>query len=87
MNEFLIKQYVNNITIDDIKTFANSYGIVLNELEANIIFKHIKDDWRTVLYGNPRVLLDDIKNQVEPITYNKIEELYISFKDKIHNYL
>ncbi len=87
MNDFLIKQYVNNVTKKDIQSFANSYGIVLNDNEINIIYKHIKNNWRTILYGNPRGILDDIKNNVEPLTYSKIEELYTYFNEKIKNYL
>lgn len=87
MNEFLIKQYITNLTYGDINSFASKSGITLNNDETEIIYNNIKNNWRTILYGNPRGILNDLKDQLEPATYNKVEELYISFKDKFQNYL
>ncbi len=87
MNEFLIKQYINNITKDDIQKFANLHGLVLNNNEIIIIFAHIKKNWRTIIYGNPREILNKLKTEVEPLTYSKIEELYKFFKVKYNHFI
>lgn len=87
MNEFLIKQYINNLTYGDISSFASTQGITLTNEETEIIYDTIKNHWRTILYGNPRGILDDLKSKLEPHTYSKAEELYISFKEKFENYL
>ena len=42
-----------------------------------------KKDYKTIIYGNPKDILNEIKFKVKPLTYNKIENLYIKFKDKI----
>lgn len=84
MNEFLIKEYINRMTIDDIKNFSNKKGIELDDKETCILFEYIKKYWRTILYGNPKNILNDIKEKVSENTYNKIEKLYIEFKEKIN---
>lgn len=87
MNDYLIKQYVSNLTHEDINTFAEANGITLNNDEINLIYDNIKNNWRTIVYGNPRGILNDLKAKLEPNTYHKIENLYVFFKDKFQNYL
>lgn len=83
----LIEQYVNRMTKNDIIVFANKNGIELNEGEVKIIYNHIKKNWKTIVYGNPREILDDIKQNFDNMTYNRIENLYMNFKEKYKNYL
>lgn len=87
MNEFLIKNYISRLTSNDIDTFAKKHGIELNEKELNIVEQHIKNDWRTIIYGNPRPILDNLKNKLNNIQYKKVENLYVEFKNKYENYL
>lgn len=83
MNIYLIGEYVNRLTKDDIVKFALKQGIILEDSELDTIYNYIKRDYKTFIYGNPRAVLDEIKNKVRPLTYNKIENLYQQFKDKI----
>lgn len=83
MNIHLIEQYVNKMTKDDITKFSLKQGIILEEQELDIIYDYIKKDYKTFIYGNPRPILDELKQKVKPITYNKIETLYIKYKNKI----
>lgn len=83
MNIHLIEQYVNKMTKDDITKFSLKQGIILEEKELDIIYDYIKKDYKTFIYGNPRPILDELKQKVKPITYNKIETLYIKYKNKI----
>lgn len=87
MTEMLIKQYISRMTFNDIDDFARQYGLVLKKSEIEIIYQYIKYEWRTFLYGNPRGILNNLKEQLDPLTYNKIEQLYIHFKEKYQNYL
>lgn len=87
MNEFLIKNYISRLTINDIDTFSKKHGIELNENELKLIDQHIKKDWRTIIYGNPRPILDNLKQKLNNLDYQKIENLYIEFKNKYENYL
>ncbi len=84
MNFYLIEEYVNRMKKDDINIFALKQGIILNDNELDILFTYIKNNYRTILYGNPKEILLEIKDKVTPLTYNKIENLYMKFKDKIN---
>lgn len=83
MNFYLIEEYVNRMKKEDVNKFALKQGIILNGEELNTIFIYIKNNYKTILYGNPKDILLEIKEKVSDLTYNKIENLYIKFKDKI----
>lgn len=83
MNIYLIQEYVNRLKKDDITSFALKQGIILDNEEIDIVYNYIKNNYKTIIYGNPKEILQEIKNKVKPLTYNKIENLYIRFKDKI----
>ena len=85
MNIYLLKEYINRIKKDDINNFALKEGITLEDYELDIIYNHVKKDYKTVIYGNARSVLDEVKKEVKPLTYNKIENLYERFNN-IYNY-
>lgn len=87
MVEKLIIQYINRMNLSDIDSFARKNGIVLNQDELELIFYHIKNNWRTIVYGNPKPILEDLKSKVDGLTYQKIENLYVEFKNKYSSYL
>ena len=87
MVEKLIIQYIDRMNLSDIDSFARKNGIVLNQDELELIFYHIKNNWRTIVYGNPKPILEDLKSKVDGLTYQKIENLYIEFKNKYSSYL
>lgn len=83
MYHFLIEKYIKQITKEDIKYFANKNGIVLNSQETNIIYNVLKKNWRTLYYGNPKKLLEQLKKEIKSETFNKLELLYIQLKNKL----
>lgn len=87
MIEKLIIQYIDRMTIGDIDDFAKKHGIVLANDELDLVYRHIKNDWRTIVYGNPKPILEELKNKVDNLTYQKIENLYVEFKNKYSYYL
>lgn len=87
MIEKLIIQYIERINQNDIDGFAKKNGIVLSDKEIDLIYYHVKNNWRTIIYGNPKSILEDIKNNVNELSYQKIENLYIDFKNKYKDYL
>ena len=86
MNIYLIEEYVNRLKKSDIERFAIKQGIILDEGEIDIIYEYIKTNYKTIIYGNPKEILLEIKKKIKPITYSKIENLYIKFKDKIDTF-
>ncbi|MBE6152504.1 MAG: DUF2624 family protein [Firmicutes bacterium] len=87
MIEKLIIQYIDRMTLTDIDQFARKNGIVLEQDELNLIYYHIKNNWRTIVYGNPKPILEELKTRVDNLTYQKIENLYVQFKNKYSYYL
>lgn len=87
MQEILISEFIKRLTNSDIDKFAKQHGIDLKASEINLIHEQIKSDWRTILYGNPRPILDKLKENLDTLTYNKIENLYKEFREKYKNYL
>ena len=83
MNIYLISEYIKRLKKEDITKFATTQGICLDNEELDTIYNYIKQHYKTFIYGNPRPILDELKTKVKPITYNKIENLYGQFKDKI----
>lgn len=82
MYDYLINQYVNKLSKKEIINFAFKQGIELTDNELDIIYDTIKNHWRTFVHGNPRPILEDIKTKVRPLTYNKIETLYMDARNK-----
>jgi len=83
MNIYLLEQYINRLKKEDINIFALKEGVTLEDYELDIIYNYVKEDYKTVIYGNARSILDKIKNEVKPFTYSKIENLYERFKHRI----
>lgn len=84
MNIYLISEYVNRLKKSDVENFALKQGIVLESSELDIVYNYIKSNYKTIIYGNPKEILLEIKEKVSPLTYSKIENLYEKFKDKIN---
>lgn len=87
MYENLIKNYVSKITTSDIERFGKTYGIHLDKDELKYLSTTIKNHWRTIIYGNPRGILNELKEKFDCEKYQQIELLYTKFKDKYKNYL
>lgn len=83
MNNYLIETYINKLKKEDILNYARKQEIYLDKEEIDIIYNYIKYNYKKIIYNNPQDTLKEIKKEVKPITYNKIENLYIKFKDKI----
>lgn len=86
MKERLINEYVNRMNLEDVNKFALQNGINLKDDELKLIYTYIKNDWRTIVFGNPRSILDDLKNKLDQTAYSKIENLYTFFKNRYNNF-
>lgn len=80
MNIFIINEYIKKITQEDIKKFAIKNKIELTEKEIDIIYQYIKTRYKEFINGNSLKILEEIKKEVSPNTYNKIISLYNQYK-------
>ena len=83
----LIGNYVNKMTINDVKNFALSNNINLNNTELDIVYNTIKKNWYTLIYGDYTSIFNNIKDKFDTNTYKKIEELFFYFKNKYQKFL
>lgn len=86
MIEKFIINYIEKIKKEDIIDFGLKYNINLNNTETDFIYENIKKKWRELVYGNPTTIFNELK-KISPSNYQKIEELYIEFKNKYKSYL
>jgi hypothetical protein len=84
MNDYLLQIYIERLTKNDINDFAITQGISLNNEELDVIYDYLKKHWRTFYYGNPKSLLEELRNKLSEEAYCKIEALYMQTKDKLN---
>ena len=83
----MIENYIKNLTKKHINEFATKNNIFLNNNELNLIYKQIKENWYTIIYKDPTPIFQNIKENINTDTYQKIITLYYSFYEKYKNYL
>lgn len=77
---YLIKEYIKKITEEDIYNFALKEGITLLNNEVKIIYVYLKNYWQVFLNEDSTFLFEELKEKVEPKTYDKLIELYNKYK-------
>lgn len=87
MKERIVKSYVDKLTINDIKNFGYQNDIILSDNEYNYLLNMIKNNWYIIVFGNPNILFNELKNNVSDNNYKKIISLYQIYKNKYINYL
>lgn len=87
MKERFIQNYVDKITKEDIRAFANKNGIMLSDNEIAILYPILKKEWKAFLYSDPTPILNDLKTKLSSTTYEKGIELYLVMKEKYQSLL
>lgn len=83
----LLKNYINKISIDNINSFALKNGANLSDKELKLIYKYVKNDWETIIFGNPSQIFDDLKENLTAKNYQIATNLFTSYKEKFKDYL
>ena len=83
----IIRNYINNLNIDDLNIILNKNNIYLDNHELNTLYNYLKNDWYTFIYEDPTPILNDLKNKLTLNNYNKLYNVYIMAKEKYKNYL
>ncbi|CCY45071.1 unknown [Clostridium sp. CAG:1193] len=79
MYENIIKNYVDKLTKEDIINYTKKEDIFLNDNEINVIYDEIKNKWKQLYNGNTRVITD-LENKINNKAYNKLIDLYNTYK-------
>lgn len=82
MNNFIIKAYIDKLSLNDIYSYALKEKINISDSDANTVYNYIKNRWKDFL-NNPENILSEIKEKVNKEVYDKILELYNTYKKRI----
>ncbi len=82
MHKLIILKYMEKITKDDIRKYAQSQDTTLDDNELDLIYNYIKKYPKRIL-NEPLDVIDEIKDDLSNNVYQKLLELYQKYKDKI----
>ena len=82
MYEIIIRDYINKLTESDIIKYGKKKNIDINSEDAKILDVYAKNYWREFYKNNPTDLIEELKEKLNPTTFNKLYEIYIKFKKK-----
>lgn len=77
----IVKKYINLLTLDDIKGFADEKNISYTNEEAIIVYNFIMYYYNDLLDENIKVF-EVIKNKISPTLYKQLLNLYIEYKQR-----
>jgi len=83
----LLEYYINKLSINDIKEFANKNGADFSDNELKLIYKYVKNDWETIIFGNADQIFSDLKKNLTAKNYQITTNLFEEYKEKFKNYL
>lgn len=85
MYEYVIAQYIKNLTTTDIINFAKNKGIIVSDKDANLLLQVAKKDWELFYKGDPSLIIAKLKQELDPTTFEFGINLYYEMKEKITN--
>lgn len=83
----IIKNYINNLEIHDVKAFLFSKEIDASDDEIRIIFEYIKRDWETIIYKDASTIFKELEQKLSNKTYISLIILYKEALKKYRDYL
>ena len=82
-----IKEYIESLNKNKLNGILIKNNIFLSDDELNIIYNHVKNDWYDFIYEDPTPILNDLENNINKDSYNKLFEEYKKAKEKYSIYL
>lgn len=77
----LVRKYINNLTVNDLKRYADNNNIVYTDDEAVIVYNFIMYHYNDLLNEDIKVF-ENIKNKISNNLYKQLLNLYIENKQK-----
>ena len=82
----LIKNYIDKLSIVNLKEFGLKNNINLNDSELNYLLNLVKNNFEDILKDDTRYL-EDLKNNINSSEFTKVKDLYLYYKNKYMGYL
>ena len=84
---FIIKRYVDNMSIHDLNNLVISNGIGLSNEELEFSYQFIKKNWMSILSNKGVFDIDKYKDRFSEENFTKIKKLYKDMLLKYGSYL
>lgn len=82
----LIKNYVDKLTIDNLKEFALKNDINLSNSEFEYLLNLVKNNFDDILL-NENKYLKEVENNINSQAFIKVKELFLYYKNRYKGYL
>lgn len=82
----LIKNYIDLLSIDKLKSFAIKNDINLNEEQLEYILNLTKNNWEDILVNDEKYF-NLLKSKIDQTNLDKIKELFLYYKNRYKGYL
>ena len=82
----LLKNYINLLTIDKLREFGLKNDINLTNQELKYLLNLVKNNYEDILKDDTKYL-KELKNNINPSEYIKIQKLYLYYKNRYKGYL
>lgn len=84
---FIIKEYIEKITIPDIIKFSLENNVFLEENDAEVLDFYLKNNWEELLYKDPLPIINKIEDKLGKTKSKIITDLFYMYKEKYKDYL
>ena len=81
-----VENYINKLTKEEAKVFLDKENIHLSKDEEDACFLYVKKNWH-LLFENQEKIFSDLKNILNPTSYNHIKPILLSYLKKYSSYL
>ena len=82
----LLKNYINLLTIDKLRELGLKNDINLTTQELKYLLNLVKNNYEDILKDDTKYL-KELKNNINPSEYIKIQKLYLYYKNRYKGYL
>lgn len=82
MQEYLIKEYIKKMSVDDIINFAKKKGLDLPYSDAMILYSYAKKNYQEFINDNPTSIIKELKEKLSPNTFKEAYKIYLEAKIK-----
>ena len=83
----LVKRYMDNLTIDQVRDFAIKNNVELSEEELTFTYDFVKKNWE-LIFRNPNLLnLERYKSNYSEENYEKINKVWQEYFQRFSSFL
>ena len=82
----LIKNYVDKLTIDNLREFAVKNDINLNQNELEYLLNLVQNNFEDILVNEDKYL-NLVQNNINSEAFVKVKELFLYYKNRYKGYL